>query len=607
MAPYFCSDPASSKQKTKNNLKSHFFEWIKICLPLIFILLPIILQGLFISRFAVNVPFWDQWQFIPAIQQFHDGGNWLQAIWRPHDVHRQFFPNLIFLFLASFTDWNTIAEMVFSFIISCLILLIMWLIYRKATSGNLWGFVVVSWLFCSWGQWENMLWGWQVSIYLMVFGVLLTLYLLSFPNRITLILAALTAVLASYSFNTGLYVWPIGLVSLLIKRSSIKRVVFWLMATLITVMIYFIRFDTSPIQSPFEFILNQPDFLTLYFITVIGASLSGLKLIISIVVGLVIFILGYYFLYHKWFLYKQTRMLSERDLLPINLFLFSLISSIFITLGRIGFEQYTWAMSSRYTTITMVGVVAVYLWVWQHFEENPLLKSPKYILYGYLTIMGLGITLSYLKGYELGKHRYSILKRGQFVTQTWPMQPDRELEQIYFSADILRQKFIPYAQQAQLTAFSEIPDILLDTHLDKGEVLPELLPGQPIIQEFNCPVSTLYDLGLSFAYYDRVNHSDILLELTELDGTIIWQQQYPTSSIRDVSYHYFSLPQPIKSCWGHPLRLKIHSLDGSLGNTISLRIHPSYYQGKLLAAPTEELDNKTIELEINALHFGLNK
>ena len=43
-----------------------------------------------IHRFAVNVPFMDDWQFVPLLERARNGTLTFQELWAPHDEHRLF-------------------------------------------------------------------------------------------------------------------------------------------------------------------------------------------------------------------------------------------------------------------------------------------------------------------------------------------------------------------------------------------------------------------------------------------------------------------------------------------------------------------------------------
>jgi hypothetical protein len=84
--------------------------------------------------------------------------------------------------IATLTSYNTLAEMA----CSCLLLFLdLILIYRIYSAGKKWSwdylaiFIPVAWLVCSINRWENLLWSYQISIFLCVLGMLLAIFFLA--------------------------------------------------------------------------------------------------------------------------------------------------------------------------------------------------------------------------------------------------------------------------------------------------------------------------------------------------------------------------------------------------------------------------------------------
>ena len=251
-------------EKTKENL------WHNV-LPIGLILLPGIITSFYINRFAVNVPFWDAWSFVRVLQAYTEGGNWLSIIWEPAQAHRLFFPKLIFLLLAQFTDWNVVTQMYVSHLLAWGSLLILFLLYQKTIGGSLWGFVPVAWLVFSLGQWENILWGWQVSIYLQVFSFLITIFFLT-SQRI--FWAIIFGIVSSYSFLNGLLIWPIGMLVLIAMRTKKWFLVAWFFSSVLVIGFYFTNYTFGETQFPES--VNVLEFVT-FFLANIGAPLGVLN------------------------------------------------------------------------------------------------------------------------------------------------------------------------------------------------------------------------------------------------------------------------------------------------------------------------------------------
>ena len=53
-----------------------------------------------IARWGVDLPFWDQWEFVPLLEKMAGADLQLQDLTARHNEHRIFFPRLVMLALA---------------------------------------------------------------------------------------------------------------------------------------------------------------------------------------------------------------------------------------------------------------------------------------------------------------------------------------------------------------------------------------------------------------------------------------------------------------------------------------------------------------------------
>src|SRR6478609_1679293 len=83
--------------------------------------LPMLIPLVLISKYGVNVPYWDQWD--PDISDIfiksHDHTLSLSDLAAQHFENRILVPRLIFLALGKMTGWNTIVEMLAGWLIAC--------------------------------------------------------------------------------------------------------------------------------------------------------------------------------------------------------------------------------------------------------------------------------------------------------------------------------------------------------------------------------------------------------------------------------------------------------------------------------------------------------
>lgn len=432
-------------------------------LPLFLIILPGALAFLFIHRFAVNVPFWDQWEFIPTLRLFRQGDpNWLEATWRPHVSHRLFLPKLIFLGLAQLSNWNILVEIYLSHALSWTYLFGLWLVYKQVSVPSLWGFIPVAWLTFSFSQWENMLWGWQVAIYLLMVGLIFTIYLLSFKQLVWVVFASIFALIASLSFVNGLLVWPIGLLLLIALKADRKTVAFWGITGAALIGFYFQDYVLPANHSSPADAFSDPLPTLQYFFANVGAPLGGANVTsarLSIATGTGLFLFGtiFFILWHKFSAAHPNRLrISESDAILGALLLFSLTSSAVITAGRVGLGRIEWSLGSRYITITSIAVISIYLFLLNIVSGKQRQPVPSAWIVAFLLLLAGGQIMHSLGGYRMGKIQYEYRLKAKYALRTISQQPDEALERLYVP-EVIRQR-TPYLQEQNLSVFAEQRD-----------------------------------------------------------------------------------------------------------------------------------------------------
>ena len=570
-------------EKTKENL------WHNV-LPIGLILLPGIITSFYINRFAVNVPFWDAWSFVRVLQAYTEGGNWLSIIWEPAQAHRLFFPKLIFLLLAQFTDWNVVTQMYVSHLLAWGSLLILFLLYQKTIGGSLWGFVPVAWLVFSLGQWENILWGWQVSIYLQVFSFLITIFFLT-SQRI--FWAIIFGIVSSYSFLNGLLIWPIGMLVLIAMRTKKWFLVAWFFSSVLVIGFYFTNYTFGETQFPES--VNVLEFVT-FFLANIGAPLGGVELMLSTVMGIFVILILLRISWRKW-QYGQIFELSELEIISGSLLLFAFISSVVITIGRVGYGHLDWAKSSRYITITSIGIIGIYFLVLNGFQNNSTRVQEHSMLAAFVTVMFVGLITHNLLGIRIGKLKYESRTRMKYALQNYINQPDNALANLTFVDTV--KKYAPYLETHNLSSFGETMEVQFLPGVDNRKLYGEILPGQPLIQKYLCPVPELKDIGIHFFTYSRENSSELSITLKE-GNRILMQDKIPTQLLQDDKFHYFVLQEPLKECLNHELSLIIESTNGSSGNAVSVWTYPPYYESLSSLSSGNPLSNRVVGLELNS-------
>ncbi|MGL5082119.1 MAG: hypothetical protein ACRC8A_11595 [Microcoleaceae cyanobacterium] len=323
----------------------------------------------FITRFGVNVPFFDQWNLPFLFEKVAHGNLDLENLFSLHNTHRIFFPRIIFILLAFTSGWNLRLEIYFSLIFA---LITFGLLYRLAQftipqrHRNLWFHLtnlVASILFFSWVQRENWLWGFQLAIFLINFCLVLSCLILT-TERLNhgkkLLLSALLCVVSSFSSLQGLVTWLALIPSIIAlpgtRKIRIKRVIIWVILFLVTGSIYAIKYHSEAEQiSSTE---NSQSWLLIhFFLNMITAPISG-NTEWSWIFGIIILLS---FLVTILFQIEQvngTLSVSKFAVPWISLGLFSIFYCILTTLGRFELGAIYAIQASRYTTHSLLLIIA---------------------------------------------------------------------------------------------------------------------------------------------------------------------------------------------------------------------------------------------------------
>lgn len=587
---------------------------LRVALPVALIIVPPTIEFLYICRFSVDVPWWDEWALVDLLQSWsrQDIGRVIALLWAQHNEHRPLFPRLIMLVLARLTGWNICIEMYFGLLLSIMLLVVIGLIYKKMVGDSIWGFVPLAWLVFSLGQWENILWGWQLAFYLQALATVCALYLLSARLLRSTALAVLCAVVASFSVSSGLLTWPVGLLYLLTQRTEKKRQALWGLAGFLTIAVYFIGY-TSPGHHPSPLTtLSRPLETVAFFLGNVGAPLGGGSLLFSRLMGGCLLLLLIIYLYRR---FKDAclghRQWSDAETLLGSMIIVSLLTSAVIAISRVGFDHPDWAMNSRYITFTSIGIAGVYMLFANYrpvasTQADDVLRLHDFSpLSALMAIMLVGLVASNAHGFRMGQDLHASRLRVQYILQTFETQPDEALTALFINPGFVRER-ARFLQEQRLSAFREPVVLLLLTRGGDNVSAGEILPDRPLVQAFRCPVQTLYDIGIFFATYARSNTATVEITLAD-SGGVLAQQALSAADIADNSWVRFTLPTPLENCAGRDLVLTIASPDASPGNAVTVWTYPRYYEGALLEPQEPSLANRAIGMELNTFFYGLRQ
>ncbi len=339
---------------------------------LILYLIPVSLVIWFVAAFSVNVPFRDQWALVPIFDKVTAGTLTFRPLWALHSNHRIPFPKIIMTVLAFISHWNINYEIYFSIFLSLITFGIIYKISEttaKGVSDRLFQLtnIYTCFLFFSLVQYENWLWGFQLSWFLINLCVVSAVYLLNKKGQIPagkkMFLAGISCFIASFSSAHGLLSWLAVIPSLFALEGTLKnkiqRLLGWMSIWVALVGIYTINYHPKNATYKIDSFGEQPVLPFYYFFCLIGAPIVRYPML-SAIIGLIIFscFIGIIVCVIKVINTSQLKLVLITELTPwLSIGLFSMLCSLAITIGRVryGVEQ---ALESRYTTTSLLLIIA---------------------------------------------------------------------------------------------------------------------------------------------------------------------------------------------------------------------------------------------------------
>lgn len=338
-------------------------------------ILPALAVAFLIFRYAVDVPYWDQWSIAPFFVKFSRGTLTAADLFALQYEYREFFPNLIFVALGWLTRWDVRYEMLFSLALACLTSLC---IYRMGTEtiggdrvGRGWLLLISNVLIFSTIQYMNWLSGIQIIYFMPVACLTAGLWagVSRLDTRIKILLCMSLATVSTFSSANGMLCWVL-LLPVLVKvdprRFRLSKNPWWLLLWVAGFAgcgaLYFYGYQKpAGIPSTSESLLH-PVRAVAYFLSVMGAPLAVGRIHAAVIIGAVLVALDA--AAWVWFLKLPPGDSSATPMLVwLMLGGYSCGTGVLVTVGRVGFgvEQ---SLSSRYTTFTLYLIVALpYLWV----------------------------------------------------------------------------------------------------------------------------------------------------------------------------------------------------------------------------------------------------
>ncbi|MEG4065909.1 hypothetical protein QUA42_00915 [Microcoleus sp. Pol11C2] len=363
-------------------------------------LIPVLLLIGFVANFSVNVPVDDEWRLASLFQKIAAGNVTFNDFWGLHSNHRILFPKIIIAVLAFASRWNINYQLCVSIGLAAITFIAMYKLSSmqvKKLADDLWHLanILTCILLFSLVQHENWLWGFQLAWFFVNLCLVAAVYVLVsnhklLPN-IRISIAAVFCFIASFSLAQGLLSWLASIPAVAALEGNAaqkrKRAIAWMLLFVATCAVYSIDYHPSRKASIIS-LLNKPLVVIDYFLSLLGSPIVRSPGI-SAFVGLVI--LGNFIFFVVYFGKKivsssiASSVIDHSEKLPqvpaiasslamtdrndiaenyealpwLSIGLFSVLSALFITAGRAEFGAIQALGSSRYTTNSILLLIAL--------------------------------------------------------------------------------------------------------------------------------------------------------------------------------------------------------------------------------------------------------
>ncbi len=329
-------------------------------------LIPVVLLIGFVAHFSVNVPIDDEWRLANLFEKIAAGNVTFNDFWALHSNHRILFPKIIIAVLAFASRWNINYQLCLSIglaVITFIALYSLSLMQVEKTKGDLWHLanILTFILLCSLVQYENWLWGFQFAWFLVNLCFVAAVYSLVSTHKllpyIKISIAAVFCFVASFSLAQGLLSWLAALPAVAALEGNAaqkkKGLILWMLLFGATCAIYSIDYHPSRKTSIIS-LLNKPLVVIDYFLSLLGSPIVRSPFI-SPIVGLLIFASFLFLAFHL-----GIKISEHREAVPwLSIGFFSVLSALFITAGRAEFGAIQAMESSRYTTNSILLLIAL--------------------------------------------------------------------------------------------------------------------------------------------------------------------------------------------------------------------------------------------------------
>ncbi len=197
----------------------------RVALALALVSIPIAVAAFYVFSYAVDVPYYDQWEQVPYIEKYLTGQLSLSSLFARHEGHIAFLERLFTIVSVSLFHWSSLFEIWigFAFLVATVVLIsadILAADDRQHLAVRLLQVSAVSAVLFSLRQWENLLAPWAFGFFGSTLFVVTACYFAAKPGARSFVLSLSAAALATVTFTNGLLVWVLVPAQRLLQRRS---------------------------------------------------------------------------------------------------------------------------------------------------------------------------------------------------------------------------------------------------------------------------------------------------------------------------------------------------------------------------------------------------
>jgi hypothetical protein len=551
-----------------------------------------------LRRYAVDVFIWDEWDLVPFLRTVHEGGNWWPWVFRQHNEHRVAAMRLSLAWIAERWHWSVVPEMYFGFLLQILAVAGLWRLFSRVTARDPWRFAPVAFVCFGLIHYTLFLYGMMFVWNLLLAATIWALWLLARQDWAGFVGAAALGIVASFTINNGLLVWPIGLFLLWLGRDHKVRLIAWSAVGLVVFIFYYRGYVHPGHHPPLAAALGEPIQSGKFFVKLIGAPFGGGSGPWSFVMGAAVLA---FLLASCWGSWRRWRERRE-DRVMLCLLLFAAVSAAAVTVSRVVLSP-GFALEPRYASFTLlIPIAALFAW----------LAEPRFSLRRQAAVWAAAAVLL------LGFARGTAAARANIAE--WSRQRERQAA-LLFSGKTLSdaevatfhpsianvRSGIAYMRAHRLSVFApgaeparkaQLGGSLMLQGWKEGRPLDEITSEREVRQRFVCPVDILADLAVPFATYGRHNEGNLILRLTSGDAEL-GRRRVPMSAIADNGWVSLQIEPPITACRGRELTLILTSEGTRPGRSVTAWTYPAYYEGSLVQSNGPDRPGYCLGLELN--------